>query len=109
MTAYQKLVLSLARMNCFNFHRYLQEYQPLGTAGGLYHFRDQIISSDVSAILVIHADIFCILPLQEMIELYKKKNQASNNGCHIVLGTHSNKVCQKRLCKYVLKIKQKPS
>jgi len=72
--------------------RYLQEYQPLGTAGGLYHFRDQIIRADASAIIVIHADIFCILPLKEMIQLYKDKNQTSENGCHIVLGTHSNKV-----------------
>ncbi|XP_065656504.1 mannose-1-phosphate guanyltransferase alpha isoform X2 [Hydra vulgaris] len=65
---------------------YFQEYQPLGTAGGLYHFRDQIISKHASAVIVIHADIFCILPLNEMLSLFYQKNQLKD-GSHIVLGT----------------------
>ena len=73
------------------FYRYLQEYQPLGTAGGLYHFRDQITSRDSSAIIVIHADIFCVLPLKEMLELFNEKN-AQLPGTHIVLGTQVQQV-----------------
>ncbi|XP_057304863.1 mannose-1-phosphate guanyltransferase alpha-A-like [Hydractinia symbiolongicarpus] len=70
--------------------RYLQEYQPLGTAGGLYHFRDQISSVDSSAIIVIHADIFCVLPLKELLDLYSVKNESSP-GSHVVLGTQVHK------------------
>ena len=71
--------------------RYLQEYQPLGTAGGLYHFRDQISSPDSSAIVVIHADIFCVLPLKEMLELFREKND-KEVGSHVVLGTRVHQV-----------------
>ncbi|XP_066916278.1 mannose-1-phosphate guanyltransferase alpha-A-like [Clytia hemisphaerica] len=66
--------------------RYLQEYQPLGTAGGLYHFRDQIVTANTKAIVVIHADIFCVLPLTKMMEMFSSKNE-NNAGSHIVLGT----------------------
>lgn len=69
--------------------RYLQEYQPLGTAGGLYHFRDQILCGLISAVIVIHADIFCILPLQEMVEQFKIQN-SQYPGSHMVLGTKTH-------------------
>lgn len=74
--------------------RYLQEYEPLGTAGGLYHFRDQIVTSSTKAVIVIHADIFCLLPLTKMIELFMTKNEEEGStGAHILLGTQAHQVC----------------
>jgi hypothetical protein len=35
------------------YHRYMQEYTSLGTAGGIYHFRDQIRSGNPSAFFVL--------------------------------------------------------
>jgi len=80
----------IKRINLF-FLRYLQEYQPLGTAGGLYHFRDQIFTNGTKAVVVIHADIFSVLPLHEMLDLFTKKN-LEKEGSHVVLGTQANKV-----------------
>lgn len=39
--------------------RYMREYQSLGTAGGLYHFRDTILKGNPDQIFVLHADIAC--------------------------------------------------
>ena len=37
----------------------MREYQSLGTAGGLYHFRDTILKGNPDQIFVLHADIAC--------------------------------------------------
>lgn len=37
--------------------RYLQEFTRMGTAGGMYHFRDQIRHGDPEAFLVINGDV----------------------------------------------------
>ncbi|CAB3980282.1 Mannose-1-phosphate guanyltransferase alpha [Paramuricea clavata] len=66
--------------------RYLQEFQPLGTVGGLYHFRDQIMLGNPSALIVLYADISSDFPLKEMWEFHKKHN----HGKHTVMGTESN-------------------
>ena len=63
--------------------RYLQEFQPLGTVGGLYHFRDQIMLGDPSALIILYADISSDFPLKEMWEFHKQHN----HGKHTVLGT----------------------
>ena len=47
--------------------RYLQEYQPLGTAGGLYHFRDQIRAGNPDAIFVMNGDVCSDFPLEELM------------------------------------------
>ena len=67
-------------------NRYLQEFKPLGTGGGLYHFRDQIQAGNPEAIIVIHSDVFCIPPLSDMVMCYREKN-ATSSGKFIVLGT----------------------
>jgi mannose-1-phosphate guanylyltransferase len=46
--------------------RYLREYSSLGTAGGLYHFRDVILKGNPQQIYVLHADICCTYPLVEL-------------------------------------------
>ncbi|XP_078481478.1 LOW QUALITY PROTEIN: mannose-1-phosphate guanylyltransferase regulatory subunit alpha-like [Ciona intestinalis] len=62
--------------------RYLQEYTSLGTAGGLYHFRDQIGAGNPSAFLVFNADVCCNFPLQEILSFHKSKT--TDDGITIV-------------------------
>ena len=74
----------------YYIHRYLQEYTPLGTAGGLYHFRDQIartFGSETSSFFVLNSDVCCDFPLCEMIDLHK---QTTNGTGFVIMGT---KVC----------------
>lgn len=52
------------------FFRYLQEYQALGTAGGIYHFRDQISSGNPDAFFVLNGDVCGDFPLQEMLDFH---------------------------------------
>jgi mannose-1-phosphate guanylyltransferase len=61
--------------------RYLREYQSLGTAGGLYHFRDEILRQEPDRIFVLHADVCCSLPLEEMMRFHK-----SHDGWCTILG-----------------------
>lgn len=66
--------------------RYLQEFQPLGTAGGIYHFRDQIAMGDPEAFLVLNADIIGDYPLTDFVEFHRK-----HSGEHSILATEANK------------------
>ncbi|KAK9467301.1 nucleotide-diphospho-sugar transferase [Lipomyces arxii] len=84
--------------------KYLREYRALGTAGGLYHFRDAILRGNPYRLFVIHADVCCSFPLNEMLEMFEEKEAkavilgtrvdpevASNFGC-IVMDPHTKKV-----------------
>lgn len=51
--------------------RYLREYQALGTAGGIYHFRDEIIRGNPQQFFVMHVDIACSFPLKEMAAFHQ--------------------------------------
>lgn len=52
--------------------RYLQEYTTtLGTAGGMYHFRDQILSGDPALFFVMNADVCGDFPLQDMLNFHR--------------------------------------
>ncbi len=51
--------------------RYLQEFEPLGTAGGLYHFRDQIRCGNPDYFFVLNGDVCADFPLIEMLEFHK--------------------------------------
>ena len=64
------------------YTRYLQEFQPLGTAGGIYHFRDQIAMGEPEAFLVLNADIMGDYPLLEFVEFHRK-----HPGEHSILAT----------------------
>jgi mannose-1-phosphate guanylyltransferase len=55
--------------NC-NFS-YLQEFAPLGTAGGLYHFRDQIRCGNPDYFFVLNGDVCADFPLIEMLDVHK--------------------------------------
>jgi len=74
--------------------RYLQEFQPLGTAGGFYHFRDQIRSGNPDAIFVMNGDVCSDFPLEAMLETHSvskatltimtteaTRQQSLNYGC----------------------------
>jgi len=84
--------------------RYLREYTALGTAGGLYHFRDAILKGKPDRFFVLNADVCCSFPLNEMLRLYEEKDAeaiilgtrvsneaASNFGC-VVSDTHTKRV-----------------
>ncbi|KAL4804514.1 nucleotide-diphospho-sugar transferase [Aspergillus unguis] len=83
---------------------YLREYTALGTAGGLYHFRDPILKGKPERIFVLNADVCCSFPLGEMLKLFEEKNAeavilgtrvhndaATNFGC-IVSDSHTKRV-----------------
>lgn len=84
--------------------KYLREYQALGTAGGLYHFRDIILKGRPERIFVLNSDVCCSFPLNEMLRLATEKDAeavilgtrvsedaASNFGC-IVSDSHTRRV-----------------
>ncbi|GEM11011.1 mannose-1-phosphate guanylyltransferase [Rhodotorula toruloides] len=77
--------------------RYLREYQSLGTAGGLYHYRDVILKGNPSQIFVVHSDIVCGWPLEEMQKFHSghrgvgtmmavkvPKEEANKFGCVVI-------------------------
>ena len=83
---------------------YLREYQALGTAGGLYHFRDAILKGSPDRFFVLNADVCSSFPLGEMLKLFEEKDAeavilgtrvsidaASNFGC-IVSDAHTKRV-----------------
>lgn len=84
--------------------KYLREYQALGTAGGLYHFRDAILKGKPERLFVLNSDVCCSFPLNEMLKLYTEKyaeavilgtrvsdDAATNFGC-IVSDGHTKRV-----------------
>ena len=62
--------------------KYLREYQALGTAGGLYHFRDAILKGRPERFFVLNADVCCSFPLNDMIKLFEEKDAEA-----VILGT----------------------
>ncbi|KAJ3035165.1 hypothetical protein HDV00_004287 [Rhizophlyctis rosea] len=53
--------------------RYLREYQALGTGGGLYHFRDEILRGNPDQVFVLNADIASSFPLEAMLAFHRQK------------------------------------
>ncbi|XP_020593581.1 mannose-1-phosphate guanyltransferase alpha isoform X2 [Phalaenopsis equestris] len=51
--------------------RYLKEDRPLGSAGGLYSFRDYILEENPSHIFLLNCDVCCSFPLPEMLDAHK--------------------------------------
>lgn len=62
--------------------QYLREYQALGTAGGLYHFRDAILKGGPDRFFVLNADVCCSFPLEQMLKLFEQKDAEA-----VILGT----------------------
>jgi mannose-1-phosphate guanylyltransferase len=59
----------------------------LGTAGGLYHFRDEIQRGHPHQVFVLNADVACSFPLNEMIKLH-----STHQGLCTILGTKVNAI-----------------
>lgn len=51
-----------------------QEYTALGTAGGLFHFRDRILAGDPDAFFVLNGDVCCDFPLSELLAAHKEED-----------------------------------
>ena len=64
--------------------RYLQEFAALGTGGGIYHFRDQILSGGPAAFFLMNADVCSEFPLEDMLRFHR---QREGSHCGIILGT----------------------
>ncbi|TPX37006.1 hypothetical protein SmJEL517_g00785 [Synchytrium microbalum] len=65
--------LTEVQMEFYNISiRYLREYQSLGTGGGIYHFRDEIMRGNPDHIFVMNADICSSFPLQQMLDFSTK-------------------------------------
>ncbi|KAJ2902959.1 hypothetical protein MKZ38_010611 [Zalerion maritima] len=62
--------------------KYLREYQALGTAGGLYHFRDALLKGRPERIFVLNSDVCCSFPLNDMLKLFVDKDAEA-----VILGT----------------------
>jgi len=73
--------------------RYLREYQAMGTAGGLFHFRDQILMGNPDAFFVLNGDIASSFPLQEMLATHHK----AKNAIGTILSSHMD---VKKLSRY---------
>lgn len=84
--------------------QYLREYTALGTAGGLYHFRDAILKNKPERFFVLNSDVCCSFPLNDMLNLFEEKDAeavilgtrvsndaATNFGC-IVSDAHTKRV-----------------
>lgn len=53
--------------------RYLREFTILGTAGGMYHFRDQIRAGNPAAFFVMNGDVCADFPLKQLYDFHKDK------------------------------------
>ncbi|KAK6910735.1 mannose-1-phosphate guanylyltransferase [Kwoniella mangroviensis CBS 10435] len=66
---------------------YLREYKALGTAGGLYHFRDSILRPPVPQnIFICNIDICSAFPFTEILELHSK-----HRGVGTIMGVNVRK------------------
>jgi len=103
-TVFRDFIKECSRTHPQIIVRYLREYQALGTAGGLYHFRDAILKGKPDRFFVLNADVCCSFPLEQMLKLFEEKDAeavilgtrvakdaASNFGC-IVSDSHTKRV-----------------
>lgn len=59
------------------FHfSYLQEFTSLGTAGGMYHFRDQIRVGNPRAFFVLNGDVCADFPLKDLYDFHIQRPKA---------------------------------
>lgn len=58
--------------------RYYQEFAQLGTAGGIYHFRDQIQSGNPEAFFVLNCDVCGDFPLTEMLRFHRDNRRGDH-------------------------------
>lgn len=59
----------------------------MGTAGGIYQFRDQLLSGSPDLLFVMNGDICCDLPLDEMLEFHSRLGSGDR---FLLMGTEVN-------------------
>lgn len=70
--------------------RYYQEFAQLGTAGGIFHFRDQIQSGNPEAFFVMNCDVCGDFPLTDMLTFHRSNRHGdhySHREQYTMLGT----------------------
>lgn len=66
--------------------KYLKEFKALGTAGGLYHFKEEILKDNTANnFLIVHGDIICSFPIQKMIDKYESKKLQNGKAPDAIL------------------------
>ncbi|XP_017781746.1 PREDICTED: mannose-1-phosphate guanyltransferase alpha-A [Nicrophorus vespilloides] len=68
--------------------KYLQEYTALGTAGGIYHFRDQIRLGNPDAFFLMNGDICADFTLEALYVSHKSKG---TKALVTIMGTEATK------------------
>ena len=77
----------------------MQEYTALGTAGGIYHFRDRILGgagsgSSSDAFFVLNGDVCADFPLQDMLAFHRDngaQNGVDSNTLVTMLATEATR------------------
>lgn len=74
--------------------KYLREFKELGTAGGLYHFKDEIMRNNTSGdFIVVHGDIICSFPIELMIQKYQlKKKETGKEPDAVLFGVNMDRL-----------------
>ncbi|GME90767.1 unnamed protein product [[Candida] boidinii] len=65
--------------------KYLKEFKALGTAGGLYHFRGEILKGNPESFFVIHGDIVCSFPFNDIAKFYESKKNTHKEKIDAIL------------------------
>lgn len=84
---------------------YLAETEPMGTAGGLLAFEQDIIATKPDAVIVAAGDIFCSFPFQQLLSFHRAhgktatvmgvrvaKERATRHGCLVTRDSDSHQV-----------------
>lgn len=63
--------------------RYLFEYEPLNTAGGLFHYRDQITRGlkENDSFLLLNCDVCSLYPLKELLKIHNENKKIATVQC----------------------------
>lgn len=81
----QQFVIDMQNLYDVNI-RYLQEFTALGTAGGMYHFRDQIRAGNPKAFFILNGDVCADFPLREIYDFH-----CSKGGIVTIMGTEATR------------------
>ncbi|XP_022118466.1 mannose-1-phosphate guanyltransferase alpha-A [Pieris rapae] len=67
--------------------RYLYEFMPLGTGGGLYHFRDQVRAGNPTGFFLLNGDVCADFPLKKLWKFHEEKP----DGLVTIMGTEATR------------------
>lgn len=91
MLGYYELNQSLSEFieemsHIYNVHiKYHQEYKALGTCGGIYHFRQEILENHPKAFFLINGDVCGDFMLQDMLNFYNSTSSKNSTMMTIMV------------------------